>query len=355
MYSDLLKWSHENFGHLPWRKNRTLYTTLISEVMLQQTTVTAVEKYFTGFIKSYPSPKRLAPLTESEILVAWKGLGYYRRAKNLLKTCQDLMEKFKGRFPNTREELMSLHGIGPYTSSALTAIGRDEVELALDANLERVLSRIYVISDKAGLPLQKKLRALFLDKKILPGLKVIGPRKLHEALMDLGRVHCQSQRTSCHLCPMKQNCQAFKLGRPLDFPVRDVKKIMSLTKIELLRVLVRKGKKILVYQKRPGEWLSGQYELPTFVLQSDEALDHQYPKMNEKFRSLFSKHVSFKTGITRYNIQNIVWASNKSEFDKIAGKNLRFQFVDENLIVQHLSTASLKALNSYKKGLEEKI
>ena len=136
-FKELIHWSLSQYSYLPWRENRTMYRTLVSEIMLQQTTVGTVLNHFEKFIKQYPNIKSLAKSTEEEICVAWKGLGYYRRARNLRLLAIQIENNFKGIIPTKTETLMSLKGIGPYTCNALLAMGADQEALAVDCQFRK--------------------------------------------------------------------------------------------------------------------------------------------------------------------------------------------------------------------------
>ena len=284
--SALIKWSQKEFPHLPWRENRSLYRTLVSEIMLQQTTVGTVKNHFERFLKIYPGLESLASSTEEDLLVAWKGLGYYRRAKNLKKIAEALVNDHGGEFPADIETLQKIPGIGPYTANALVGIGMDKRALAVDANLERVIARLYGIQLPKGLKLQKEIARLFAEKKIFEAR--LSFRALNEALMDLGRTHCQARKVNCDLCPLKQNCQAFSSKKPLHYPVEGIEKKADKHELHLLRVYVIKKDKVLVYRKDEKEWLSGQYEVPTFILDSTDKTLSQYPPV------VFKKEASAK-------------------------------------------------------------
>lgn len=118
MFKKLIQWSTKDFSELPWRKKRTLYRTLVSEIMLQQTTVSTVINHFERFLREYPDIKSLAASTEDQIVMSWKGLGYYRRARNLRKAAIDIQKNHGGRIPTSYELLLEINGIGPYTASA---------------------------------------------------------------------------------------------------------------------------------------------------------------------------------------------------------------------------------------------
>ena len=310
----LLTWSEKEFSHLPWRNNRSLYRTLVSEIMLQQTTVGTVKNHYERFLKDFPTLEDLASATNDELTVAWKGLGYYRRSRNLKKIAESIARDHQGKFPGSIEKLLEIPGIGPYTANALIGIGMDQRALAVDANLERVIARLFQIKMEKGLKLQKEIHKLFNEKKIFSGKQSF--RNLNEALMDLGRTYCQARKASCELCPLKRDCLSFKNGDPLSFPltVESKKKKTIKHEIHLLRIFILKDQKLLVYRKSDSEWLSGQYEVPTFVLSSSDEKLRQYPRLTQKVKPLFS----FKTGITKYKIQNSVLILSEKEFKKIS-------------------------------------
>jgi A/G-specific adenine glycosylase len=340
----LLKWSEKEFSHLPWRKDRSLYTTLVSEIMLQQTTVGTVKNHFHRFTSQFTDLESLANASESQLLVAWKGLGYYRRAKNLKKIAETLVRDHRGDFPNDLDILMEIPGIGPYTANALVGIGMDKRALAIDANLERVIARLFHLKIEKGLKLQKEIQNLFEKKQIFSGK--ISYRRLNEALMDLGRTYCQARKASCELCPLKNDCLSFSKGNPLSIPTQkaETKKKIVDHELHLLRVFVEKKDKILVYEKNKDEWLEGQFEVPTFILDSTDKSIKQYPKTNHSFEGLFI----FKTGITKYKIKNVVVKISENEFKKqfpsFKGEWRSIHDPDSNL-----STATLKAIKQLKK------
>jgi A/G-specific adenine glycosylase len=338
-FKKLITWSEREFPDLPWRKNRSLYRTLVSEIMLQQTTVSTVRNHFEKFLVRFPDLASLAAASEQELLVAWKGLGYYRRARNLKKIAEALVNTYEGEFPKAADELQKIPGIGPYTSQALLAIGMDERGLALDANLERVLSRYFGFSEEKGLKLQKAIAAQFQQGKILKGMESY--RALNEALMDLGRTFCQARKASCELCPLSNQCKAFQQGQPLSFPkVVNEKKKLDAHEITLLRVLVQKKNKILVYKKNEDEWLAGQYEVPTFILSSTDKKLGQYPKLERVFHPPL---VTFTTGITKYKILNQVIELSEKEL-KLLHSSFKGEWRSSHDENANLSTATLKAL-----------
>lgn len=342
----LLAWSLKEFNYLPWRRERTLYRTLVSEIMLQQTTVSTVLNHFERFLVEFPTLNHLAAASEEELLIAWKGLGYYRRARNLKKIAEFLVEHFKAEIPDDYQTLISIPGIGPYTANALIAIGKNKKALAIDANLERVISRIFGFKEPKGVKLQNKIALEFSQGQIFKNIK--NYRALNEALMDLGRTSCQARKVSCELCFLRNECQAFKEKKVLSYP-QDLgeKKASAEHELKLLRVVIRKKNQILVYLKNEKEWLAGQYEVPTFTVSTTDEKLKQYPVMNYDTSDL----LQVKTAITKYKITNFLLELNMSEFKKM-------KFPHELMWIElseksNISTASRKVLDKLKNRDQE--
>lgn len=337
----LLTWSQQEFSHLPWRMNRSLYRTLVSEIMLQQTTVGTVKNHYERFLTTFPDLDSLARASESELLVAWKGLGYYRRARSLKKIAEAIARDHSGEFPSDLDHLQKISGIGPYTSNAIVAIGMDKRALAVDANLERVIARLYGIKTPKGPKLQKEIAELFLEGKIFSGK--YSWRALNEALMDLGRTFCQARKASCELCPLKKNCKAYEAGEPLKYPAGSAEKKKSQEhELTLLRAYIVKKGKLLVYEKEDGEWLAGQFEVPTLLIQSTDEKLRQYPKMKGKFNG---EKVVLKTGITKYKISNHLVRSDETQLKKW-GFTRNLVWKDLKKSESNFSTTTLKGLKS---------
>lgn len=341
MWKKLIEWSENEFSFLPWRKKRSLYSTLVSEIMLQQTTVGTVLNKYPDFLKKYPSIKRLSNISEEKILEDWKGLGYYRRAKNLRKASIDICKNFDGEIPNSYDELIQISGVGDYTAQALLSIGKNQEGLAIDANLERVLSRLFLLKEKKGPKLIKKCRELEKEKVIQQAFKKFGARALNEALMDLGRVFCQARRADCILCPMKKNCQAYLKGIDvLELPTKHSTKSKEKFELKLLRIVCFKDNQILAYFKKEGEWLSGQWELPSLIIETNDKSLLQYERLKKKLD--LENLESFKTSITKYKIENIIYPCSYLKAKSLFDQN-RLEFLS-NKEIKKLSTASLKAL-----------
>ncbi len=338
MFNDLISWSKKNFSKkLPWRKNRTFYTTLVSEIMLQQTTVPTVLKHYDRFLKTFPKLSDLAKATEEEVLLEWKGLGYYRRARNLHKIAIEVTHRFKGDIPKNENDLLSLKGVGPYTANALLAIGANRQALAIDGNLERVLSRFFAISEPKGKKLHEKILQAFHQKKLFETTKDF--RGLNEALMDLGREVCKPTILNCEICPLKKSCQGEKL-KPLNFPVALKDKKPKYFELHLLRVVYQNENKLALVKRKKGEWLEGQWELPTYLIFSDDQNLKQYPRLHQAIE--VDKLKKYSTSITKYKIKNYVFeVKNKKELKSFEISDWEIRKCSEK---DHISTASIKAL-----------
>ena len=309
MYKQLVEWSKKNYS-LPWREERTAYTTLVSEIMLQQTTVPTVLRYYHTFLKRFPTIDILAKASEVEVLQAWKGLGYYRRAKNLHRCAVYISTELGGKIPNEYEDLINIPGVGDYTASAILSMAMGKSFISVDANLERVLSRIFNLNQPIGLPLKKEIKTYLANQKIN-----VHFGDLNEAIMDLGREVCVAKKPRCSNCPVAKFCFAFNHNKIEKLPVRkESKKVKDNFELSLLRVLVKKDNLILSYKKNEDEWLAGQYELPTFILDTNDKNLSQYPKWSKKLD--LKKLPSYRSLITKYKITNYVLIVRENEFKK---------------------------------------
>ncbi|WP_037315219.1 A/G-specific adenine glycosylase [Ruegeria halocynthiae] len=223
----LLGWYDRHARAMPWRvgpADRAAgilpdpYQVWLSEVMLQQTTVAAVRDYFLRFTARWPTVQALAAAPDDQVMGEWAGLGYYARARNLLKCARVVAGEHGGVFPDTYDALLQLPGIGPYTAAAISAIAFDRPETVLDGNVERVMARFYDIHDP--LPGSKpvlKAKAAALTPDARPG-------DYAQAVMDLGATICTPKSPACGICPVRDPCQARAAGTQSDLPRKTPKK-----------------------------------------------------------------------------------------------------------------------------------
>ncbi|MFN3863421.1 MAG: A/G-specific adenine glycosylase [Erythrobacter sp.] len=254
----LLRWYDAHARDLPWRlpPGSTLpddpawpYRVWLSEVMLQQTTVAAVVPYFTKFTMLWPTVEALAAASEEDVMAAWAGLGYYSRARNLLKAARAVVER--GGFPSTEAELRALPGLGDYTAAAIAAIAFGQRAVVVDANVERVVARLFAID--APLPgARKAIRAA--TASITPERRA---GDFAQAMMDLGAQTCTTRAPRCLLCPLAGDCAARKAGDPGRLPVRPAKKAVP-ERRGTAYWITRKGGAEVWLVTRPARGMLGQ-------------------------------------------------------------------------------------------------
>ena len=198
----MLQWYDQHARTLPWRalkgQQQNPYYVLLSEVMLQQTTVATVKAYFERFVDQWPTLNAIAQASLDEILVAWQGLGYYSRARNLHKALRQLSEQES--FPQVPDDLKKLSGVGDYTANAVAAIAFNQPVVPIDGNVIRVLARVFGLTQP--LPMLKKTiaeKALLLADSDRPG-------DFAQSLMDLGSLVCRPQQPRCEICPVVSMC-----------------------------------------------------------------------------------------------------------------------------------------------------
>jgi A/G-specific adenine glycosylase len=251
----LVRWFRKNKRTLPWRENPTPYSVWISEIMLQQTVVNAVIPHYEEWMETYPDISHLANAKEQEVLRLWEGLGYYERARNILKAAREIMGKFGGRMPETWEELRRLPGIGDYTASAIMSIAFGEPYPVMDANVRRVGRRIL------GMVGWDKKR----EKELLDFLKGIIPEKdpggFNEGIMELGQTVCFSDKPLCEACPLKKFCIGYEKNIQHLIPGKAERKITA--KKTFLALIVSQGK--LLIMKRDEGMLKDLWGFPEFA------------------------------------------------------------------------------------------
>lgn len=188
------------------------YRVWLSEVMLQQTTVAAVKDYFRRFTERWPRVGDLAAAQDDEVMAEWAGLGYYARARNLLKCARAVVADHGGVFPDTREGLLTLPGIGPYTASAIAAIAHDRVATVVDGNVERVMARFYAV--ETPMPAAKPA-LVALAEGLTPAKR---PGDYAQAVMDLGATICTPRNPACGICPWMAGCAGRAQGIAAELP-----------------------------------------------------------------------------------------------------------------------------------------
>jgi A/G-specific adenine glycosylase len=260
----LLAWYDHHARKLPWRigpqeQARGIrpdpYRVWLSEVMLQQTTVATVAPYFAKFVRLWPTVIHLAAAPQDEIMRAWAGLGYYARARNLKACAEAVVHDHGGHFPSSAAELQKLPGIGTYTAAAIAAIAFAERVPVVDANVERVIARLYAM--KKPLPAAKAL--IRARQGALTPEERAGD--FAQAMMDLGAMICTPVRPACALCPLSSTCLACASRDPAAYPVKATKTVRP-TRYGTAFVAVRDDGAILLRRRPPSGLLGGMAEVP---------------------------------------------------------------------------------------------
>lgn len=255
MHGELLAWYDGAKRTLPWRGLRDPYAILVSEFMLQQTQVAVVREPFASFMRRFPTVEALAAAPLEDVLAAWSGLGYYRRARNLHSAARAIAAA--GEFPRTLSGLCALPGIGEYTAAAVGSIAFDLVEPVLDGNVLRVLARLEATADDTG---RTAVRARL--RGVARGLvDPIRPGDSNQALMELGATVCTPQKPGCPVCPLKARCAAWASGEPERYPTARTRRATE--RHGLIAVLVeRRGKFLFMLRGEERTLLGGTWEVP---------------------------------------------------------------------------------------------
>jgi A/G-specific adenine glycosylase len=248
----LLRWYRRHRRDLPWRRTRDPFAIWVSEVMLQQTRVSVVVPYYERFLRRFPDVFSLARAREEQVLAAWSGLGYYRRARDLREGARAVVTRHAGRIPDDPRALRALPGVGPYTAGAIASLAFGRPEPVLDGNVRRVLSRLYAIPAGPDLPLWD-LAGSFA--------RCSTPADANQALMELGALVCTPRAPDCGVCPVSTTCRARALGTPEAFPPPGERRAVERVRVAV--ALVERRGRVLV--ERPGETrspLRGSWDLP---------------------------------------------------------------------------------------------
>ncbi len=242
---------------LPWQQDKTLYRVWVSEIMLQQTQVVTVIGYFERFMAQFPTLAVLAKASEDEVLALWTGLGYYARARNLLKAAKQMMAEY-GEFPQKIEQVLALPGIGQSTAGAVLSLTLQQPHAILDGNVKRVLARHFNIAGWSG-------KKAVLDELWLKSRQVTPTKQTHffnQAMMDIGATICTRSKPKCGSCPVQENCQAYKLNLQSELPTSKPKKSIPSKSVFLL---VKTHQQQVYLEKRASQGIwGGLFSFPEY-------------------------------------------------------------------------------------------
>lgn len=258
----LTAWQKIHGRHdLPWQNTHDPYRIWVSEIMLQQTQVTAVIGYYANFMNRFPDIATLAAATQEEVLQYWSGLGYYARGRNLHKAAQSIVNDYGGAFPQDFDTVQTLPGIGRSTAAAIVSFAFGQSQTILDGNVKRVLTRHFDVEGWPNAPKVNK-QLWSLAESLVPATNMIA---YTQGLMDLGATICTRRKPKCTQCPLQDSCQALKLSKTQCLPTPKPKKTTPQKYITMM--IIYQGDQVLL-QKRPqtGIW-AGLWSLPEISMQ----------------------------------------------------------------------------------------
>ena len=313
----LTNWFSENAKDYPWRSTSNPYEILVSEIMLQQTQVVTVldRGFYRRWLEVFPDFKQLADAEESEVLRMWEGLGYYSRARNLHRLAKIVVYELENNFPKDVEQIEALPGIGKYTAGAIASFAFDSPAPAVDANIARVLARLFDFQERIDTSVgQKQIWEWAAD--LVPSS---GGRIWNSALMELGQTLCGPRKTFCNECPIAESCRCVE---PLGLPIKKLKQ--GVTNIDEHVILnIRNGKVLL--EQETGNRRKGMWKLPTRDKREVTKLD------------LITTQ---NYGITRYKVKMHIYKSKNAQLNE----NEKWVSLDD--------LASLPVPSPYRRALE---
>ncbi|MCI0685163.1 MAG: A/G-specific adenine glycosylase [Gemmataceae bacterium] len=298
----LLAWFAEHARDLPWRRRRDPYAVWVSEVMLQQTQAATVIGYFERFVQQFPDVAALAAADEQQVLRAWEGLGYYRRARSLHRAARQLCRDHAGHIPDDAQSLGRLPGLGRYTVNAILSQAYERRLPILETNSRRVLCRLLgERGDPAAAPVQQRLWAA--ATALLPRRRI---GDFNQALMELGALICTPDQPACARCPLARHCRACRQGAQADIP-RPAKR-PPVEEVNEVAVAVWRQRRVLLVQcPEAGRW-AGMWELPRRAVTARSTPDriaHQLLSELGIDADLGPQLTTVRHGVTRFRIQLI--------------------------------------------------
>ena len=339
----LLLWYDAHRRTLPWRETVTPYRTWVSEIMLQQTRVSAVIPYFERFMAELPTVEALASVPEEQLFKLWEGLGYYSRARNLQKAAKIVCEQYGGELPRSAAELVKFPGIGTYTAAAIASINFGEPVAAVDGNLLRVAARVSGCGDDVS---DAKVRKDF-GRRLDAVIDRERPGAYNQAMMDLGATVCLPNGTPlCENCCARGFCEAYRQGLTGVLPVRGAKKARRAE--ERTVFVIKRGGTLAVRQRPDTGLLASLTEFPNVLGSLDEA----GAAITLAQWGLTAKRIE-PIGTAKHIFTHIEWQM-KGYYVEVDGKDDVFRWVTrEELTALAIPTAFKKFTAAAKERLKE--
>jgi len=297
---NLLDWFAENARDMPWRMTYSPYHVWISEIMLQQTQMDRVIDYFGRWIKQFPDIASISRSKEGKILKLWEGLGYYTRAKNIIRTADILNEQHNGELPKDFKILLQLPGIGKYTAGAIMSIAFNKEHAIVDANIERVFARLFNLAK----PVKDPQTQIFIWEKAEELLPHGHAREFNQALMELGALVCIPKNPRCRVCPVRNFCLSLKKNVVDKRPVSS--KPSQTVFIEMVTGILTHKDKIFIQKRKPkGVW-PNLWEFPGGRLEPGEtpemALVREYAEETQLQIGKLERITTVKHSYTIYRV-----------------------------------------------------
>ena len=276
----VISWYNQNKRDLPWRNTNNPYIIWLSEIILQQTRVDQGLPYFLRFVEHYPTVKELAEAEEQQVLRHWQGLGYYSRARNLHATAKYVSNTLNGRFPTTFKDLQKLKGVGEYTAAAIASFSFSEVVPVVDGNVSRVLSRHFGLDwDLSKSDTKKKFFELAQEL-----ISREQPDLFNQGIMEFGALQCKPKNPDCSVCPLIASCEAYRLKKVQDLPVKTKKQVKK--NLFYYYIIFESDSRFLMQTRtNPGIW-KGLNEFYLIDSEHDQTTEHILEELEEKHLSL---------------------------------------------------------------------
>ncbi len=276
----LLSWAQTFDRPMPWKGEKEPYRIWLSEIILQQTRVEQGMPYYQRFIERYPTIYSLAAAEDDEVMRLWQGLGYYSRARNMLKAARKVIREHDGQFPEKYEDILNLPGVGAYTAAAIASFAFGAPHAVVDGNVMRVLARFFAFPHSIDRSMGKK--SISEQAQALLDRKASG--KFNQAMMDLGASICLPTRPKCPECPLNSACAAYKTDRVDAFPVRTKKTKRKDRYIDYY--ILHDGQRIMLSQRKEKDIWQELFEFVRIEKKSKEEVNPwgMFPELKKRFR-----------------------------------------------------------------------
>jgi len=262
----VVQWQRTHGRHgLPWQNTRDPYRIWLSEIMLQQTQVATVIRYYERFLQRFPTIQSLAQAKQEDVMPYWAGLGYYARARNLHRCAQVVCEAWKGQFPHQAIDIMTLPGIGRSTAAAIAAFAHGERSPIMDGNVKRVFTRYFGIEGNTSTRAVEQLLWHTAEQALEAAPSSLDMKAYTQGLMDLGSGVCTRTRPDCQACPLMEACYARHTGRQLELPTPKPRKPSAERHCAML--ILESSNSVLLHQRPSSGIWGGLLSLPQFETQ----------------------------------------------------------------------------------------